>query len=89
MPAMITAAMLKCPVAASTPATGMITSLGKGTPQLLMIISPKTTNTPPLVTHWPIAPPMGGDCGLRCREHAPRASPFHPASVAGAVRPGR
>jgi SAM-dependent methyltransferase len=49
--------MLKWPVATSTPATGMITSLGKGNPQLLMSMRAKTTKTPPLVTHWPMTPP--------------------------------
>ncbi len=51
IPVAMTSTMLKWPVAASTPATGMITSLGKGSPQLLMIISTSTTKMPPLVTH--------------------------------------
>ena len=83
MPATITATMLKWPVAASTPATGMITSLGKGTPQLLISMSASTMRMPPLVTHWPITPPIAADCGLRCREYAAERS-VQPRS-----RPGR
>jgi SAM-dependent methyltransferase len=38
----------------------MITSLGKGTPQLLISMSTSTMIKPPLVTHCPITPPTAG-----------------------------
>ena len=40
---------LMCPWAAKNPANGMITSLGKGMPQLSAVMSTKTSTMPPVV----------------------------------------
>src|SRR5579864_8090421 len=78
MPATITRTMLKWPAAASTPATGMITSLGKGTPQLLISMSTSTMTKPPLVTHCPITPPTAGIVAYAA---ASMRRKLHPSSI--------